>query len=110
MAPAYDGAGAKVGPRSLSDMTIAVGDKIPDVKVQTPGPNGPEPVQTGELLGQGTIVLFGLPGAFTPTCNDHHLPGFVLRAEDLLAKGVDKIVCVSVNDAFVMKAWREATD
>src|SRR5215469_10612939 len=91
-------------------MTIAAGDKIPDVKVQMPGPAGPEPVETGELLGKGTVVLFGLPGAFTPTCSDHHLPGFVIRAEDLRAKGVDKIVCVSVNDAFVMKAWGEANN
>jgi peroxiredoxin len=91
-------------------MTIAVGDKIPDVKAQVPGPNGPEPVETGELLGKGTVVLFGLPGAFTPTCSDHHLPGFVIRAADLRAKGVDKIVCVSVNDAFVMKAWGEANN
>jgi peroxiredoxin len=89
-------------------MTIAVGDKIPDVKVQVPGPAGPEAAQTADLLGQGTVVLFGLPGAFTPTCSDHHLPGFVLRAEDLKAKGVDTIACVSVNDAFVMKAWGEA--
>jgi peroxiredoxin len=89
-------------------MTIAVGDKIPDVKVQLPGPNGPESAQTRDVLGTGTVVLFGLPGAFTPTCSDHHLPGFVVRAEDLRAKGVDKIVCVSVNDAFVMKAWGEA--
>jgi peroxiredoxin len=91
-------------------MTIAVGDKIPDVRVQVPGPDGPVPAQTGELLGQGKVVLFGVPGAFTPTCSDYHLPGFVLRAEDLEAKGVDKIVCVSVNDAFVMKAWGEAND
>jgi glutaredoxin/glutathione-dependent peroxiredoxin len=91
-------------------MTIAVGDKIPDVKAQVPGPTGPEPVETGELLGKGTVVLFGLPGAFTPTCSDHHLPGFIIRAEDLRAKGVDKIVCVSVNDAFVMKAWGEANN
>jgi glutaredoxin/glutathione-dependent peroxiredoxin len=89
-------------------MTIAVGDKIPDVKVQVPGPNGPEAAQTAELLGHGTVVLFGVPGAFTPTCSDHHLPGFVLRAEDLRSKGVDTIACVSVNDAFVMKAWGEA--
>jgi glutaredoxin/glutathione-dependent peroxiredoxin len=89
-------------------MTIAVGDKIPDVKVQVPGPNGPEAAQTAELLGHGTVVLFGVPGAFTPTCSDHHLPGFVLRAEDLRGKGVDTIACVSVNDAFVMKAWGEA--
>lgn len=91
-------------------MTIAVGDKIPDVTVQVPGPDGPQPAQTGELLGHGRVVLFGLPGAFTPTCNDYHLPGFVLRAEDLTAKGVDTIVCVSVNDAFVMKAWGEANE
>jgi peroxiredoxin len=91
-------------------MTIAVGDKVPDVKVQVPGPNGPEPAQTGELLGQGTVVLFGLPGAFTPTCSDHHLPGFVLRAEDIKAKGVDRIYCVSVNDAFVMAAWGKANE
>jgi peroxiredoxin len=91
-------------------MTIAVGDKIPDVKVQVPGPNGPAPAQTAELLGQGKVVVFGLPGAFTPTCSDHHLPGFVLRAEDLHAKGVDQIACVSVNDAFVMKAWGEANE
>jgi peroxiredoxin len=91
-------------------MTIAVCDKIPDVKAQVPGPAGPEPVETGELLGKGTVVLFGLPGAFTPTCSDHHLPGFVIRAEDLRAKGVDKVVCVAVNDAFVMKAWGEANN
>lgn len=86
-------------------MTISVGDKIPDVKVQVPGANGPEPASTAELLGQGTVVLFGVPGAFTPTCSDHHLPGFVIRAEDLQAKGVDRIYCISVNDAFVMGAW-----
>jgi peroxiredoxin (alkyl hydroperoxide reductase subunit C) len=89
-------------------MTIAVGDKIPDVKVKLPGPNGPEDAQTGELLGSGTVVLFGLPGAFTPTCNDYHLPGFLIRADDLKAKGVGAIYCVSVNDAFVMDAWGKA--
>jgi glutaredoxin/glutathione-dependent peroxiredoxin len=89
-------------------MTISIGDTIPDVKVQVPGPNGPEGAQTAELLGKGTVVLFGVPGAFTPTCNDYHLPGFVLRAEDLTAKGVDRVACVAVNDAFVMKAWAEA--
>ena len=89
-------------------MTIAVGEKIPDVKVQVPGPNGPEAVQTADVLGSGTVVLFGVPGAFTPTCSDHHLPGFVLRADDLKAKGVDRIYCVAVNDAFVMGAWGQA--
>lgn len=86
-------------------MTIAVGDHIPDVKVQTPTGDGPKPVQTSELLGKGKVVLFGVPGAFTPTCSDHHLPGFVLRADDLAAKGVDTVACVAVNDAFVMGAW-----
>ena len=89
-------------------MTIAVGEKIPDVTVQVPGPEGPQPTKTEELLGKGKVVLFGLPGAFTPTCNDYHLPGFVLRADDLLGKGVDRIACVAVNDVFVMKAWGEA--
>jgi peroxiredoxin len=91
-------------------MTIAVGDKIPDVKVQVPGVAGPAAAQTGELLGTGTVVIFGLPGAFTPTCNDYHLPGFIVRADDFKAKGVETIACVSVNDAFVMKAWGEANE
>jgi peroxiredoxin len=86
-------------------MAIAVGDRIPDVKVFTFGDKGPEETTSGELLGHGTVVLFGVPGAFTPTCSDHHLPGFVLRADDLRARGADSIVCVSVNDPFVMEAW-----
>ncbi|MBO0730819.1 MAG: peroxiredoxin [Acidimicrobiaceae bacterium] len=86
-------------------MTIAVGDHIPDVKVQTPTAEGPKPVQTSELLGKGKVVLFGVPGAFTPTCSDYHLPGFVLRADELAAKGVDTVACVAVNDVFVMSAW-----
>jgi len=91
-------------------MTISVGDKIPDAKVMVVTKDAFEPAQTGELLGKGKVVLFGLPGAFTPTCSDHHLPGFVLRAEDLKAKGVDTIACVSVNDAFVMGAWGQTQD
>jgi glutaredoxin/glutathione-dependent peroxiredoxin len=86
-------------------MTIAVGDRIPDVKVFTFGERGPQATTSEEVLGLGRVVLFGVPGAFTPTCSDHHLPGFVLRAEELRAKGVDRIVCVSVNDPFVMQAW-----
>ena len=89
-------------------MTIAVGDAIPDVTVQIPTPDGPKPAQTADLLGKGKVVLFGVPGAFTPTCSDHHLPGFVLRAEELTAKGVDTVACMSVNDAFVMGAWGDA--
>ncbi|MGH9068883.1 MAG: peroxiredoxin [Acidimicrobiales bacterium] len=89
-------------------MTIAVGDKVPDVSVMTPTADGPKPVQTGEVLGHGKVVLFAVPGAFTPTCSDHHLPGFVLRAADLKAKGAATIACVAVNDAFVLGAWGKA--
>ena len=88
-------------------MTIAVGDKVPDVKVYTFSEKGPEATTSADVLGQGKVVLFAVPGAFTPTCSDHHLPGFVMRAEDLRAKGADSIVCVSVNDPFVMGAWGE---
>jgi peroxiredoxin len=91
-------------------MTIAAGDRIPDIIVSTPSPDGPKRVGTAELLGKGKVVLFGVPGAFTPTCSDYHLPGFVLRADDLAAKGVDTVACVSVNDAFVMGAWGEARE
>jgi len=86
-------------------MTIAVGDKIPDVEIKTMGTEGPTAVRTGEALGSGRVVLFGVPGAFTPGCSKIHLPGFVQGAEELSAKGVDRIACVAVNDAFVMDAW-----
>lgn len=89
-------------------MTIAVGEQIPDVQVMTSGPNGPTHVQTGELLGSGKVVLFAVPGAFTPTCSDYHLPSYLIRNDELRAKGVDTIACISVNDPFVMGAWGEA--
>ncbi|MDA8275061.1 MAG: peroxiredoxin [Actinomycetota bacterium] len=89
-------------------MTIEVGAKIPDVEVQTPGPEGPKPVRTGDVLGSGRVVLFAVPGAFTPTCSDYHLPSFLVRHDELKAAGVDTIACIAVNDAFVMKAWGEA--
>jgi peroxiredoxin len=89
-------------------MAINVGDKVPDVEVKTMGPGGPESVRTGEVLGQGKVVLFAVPGAFTPGCSKVHLPGFVARADELLAKGVSRICCVAVNDAWVMDAWAEA--
>jgi len=89
-------------------MAIAVGDTIPDVQVMTNGPEGPIHVRTGDVLGSGKVVLFAVPGAFTPTCSDYHLPSFVIRHDDLKAKGVDKVVCLSVNDPFVMAAWGEA--
>jgi peroxiredoxin len=91
-------------------MTIAVGDRIPDVQVFTPSKDGPKPASSAELLGTGKVVLFGVPGAFTPTCSDYHLPGFVLRADDLVAKGVTTIACISVNDAFVMGEWGAARE
>jgi peroxiredoxin len=89
-------------------MSISVGDRIPDVTLRTMSANGPEAVQSSDALGKGKVVLFGVPGAFTPTCSDHHLPGFVLRADDILAKGVDTIACIAVNDPFVMGAWGQA--
>jgi glutaredoxin/glutathione-dependent peroxiredoxin len=88
-------------------MSIAVGDKIPDVQVMTTGPDGPVHVQTGDVLGSGKVVLFAVPGAFTPTCSDYHLPSYVIRHDELVAKGVDKVVGISVNDPFVMAAWGE---
>jgi peroxiredoxin len=89
-------------------MSIKVGDRIPDVRLMTATGEGLAPVQSTDVLGQGKVVLFGVPGAFTPTCSDHHLPGFVLRADDIKDKGVDTIACVAVNDVFVMGAWGEA--
>jgi glutaredoxin/glutathione-dependent peroxiredoxin len=84
---------------------VAVGDSIPDVKVMLNTAEGIKPAQTSELLGSGKVVLFAVPGAFTPGCSEYHLPGFVTRAADVKAKGVDTIACISVNDAFVMGAW-----
>ncbi len=90
-------------------MTIAAGDKLPDVKLIKAGPDGNEPVQTGEYFKGKKVALFSVPGAFTPTCSAKHLPGFVEKAAGLKAKGVDEIVCTAVNDAFVLKAWGEQT-
>jgi glutaredoxin/glutathione-dependent peroxiredoxin len=86
-------------------MTISVGESIPDVQLQTMTAEGPRPISSIEALGRGKAVLFAVPGAFTPTCSDHHLPGFVVRADEIRAKGVDTIACISVNDPFVMGAW-----
>ena len=87
---------------------ISQGDAIPDVKLMKAGADGPEPVGTHELMGQGRTVLFAVPGAFTPTCSARHLPGYVDKKGEFAAKGVDRIVCTSVNDAFVMGAWAES--
>jgi len=89
-------------------MTIAVGDKFPDIALLTMTTDGPTKVQTSEVLGTGKVVLFAVPGAFTPGCSNVHLPGFVEHGAELKAKGVDRIVCVAVNDPFVMHAWAQA--
>lgn len=89
-------------------MTISLGEKIPGVSVMLATAAGPQKADTSEVLGAGKVALFAVPGAFTPTCSAKHLPGFVQNKEALKQKGVDRIVCMSVNDAFVMKAWGEA--
>lgn len=89
-------------------MALSVGDTIPDVKLMTLTAEGLKPVQSGEVLGTGKVVLFAVPGAFTPTCSDHHLPGYVMQADEILAKGVDRLACIAVNDPFVMGAWGNA--
>lgn len=86
-------------------MAIVVGDKVPAATLTVMSEDGPTKVKTAELFGSGRVVLFSVPGAFTPTCSARHLPGFVEHAEAIMARGVDRIVCVAVNDAFVMGAW-----
>ena len=86
-------------------MTIAPGDTLPSIDLAIGTADGPQPVNTGELFAGKKTALFAVPGAFTPTCSAKHLPGFVEKAEEFSAKGVDQIVCLSVNDAFVMDAW-----
>jgi peroxiredoxin len=90
-------------------MTIAVGDKLPNVKLTKAGESGPEPVQTSDYFKGKRVALFSVPGAFTPTCSAKHLPGYVEKAADIKAKGIDEIVCTAVNDAFVMGAWGKAS-
>lgn len=86
-------------------MTIQVGETLPVMKLMTATADGPKEVTTEELFKAKKVVLFAVPGAFTPTCSAKHLPGFVQQADALLAKGVDSVVCMAVNDAFVMGAW-----
>ena len=86
-------------------MAIQEGDRLPDAKLHVMADGRPTAVSTSELFGGKKVVLFAVPGAFTPTCSEAHLPGYVVNADEIKAKGVDSIVCVAVNDAFVMDAW-----
>lgn len=86
-------------------MTISQGDSLPEVTVQVIKDGRPTPVALGDLTAGKKVVLFAVPGAFTPTCSQQHLPGFVKNADAIKAKGVDDILCTAVNDAFVMDAW-----
>ena len=86
-------------------MTISVGDKLPAVDLTKVTADGPAGISSDELFGGKTVVLFGVPGAFTPTCSEKHVPSFLGKAEALKAKGVDTIACVAANDPFVMDAW-----
>ncbi|MBE7158146.1 MAG: peroxiredoxin, partial [Rhodospirillales bacterium] len=86
-------------------MTIKVGDTIPSMKLMVATPDGPKETSTEEIFKGKKVVLFAVPGAFTPTCSAKHLPGFIQNYDALKAKGVDTIACIAVNDAFVMGAW-----
>jgi glutaredoxin/glutathione-dependent peroxiredoxin len=90
-------------------MTIKVGDKLPEGKFTTMTKDGPKKLSTDELFKGKTVVLFSVPGAFTPTCDAKHLPGFVEHADDIKNKGVDTVACMAVNDVFVMNAWGKAS-
>ncbi len=85
--------------------TIRVGDTLPSMKLMTATPEGPKEVPSEDLFGGKKVVLFAVPGAFTPTCSAKHLPGFVQHAGEFISKGVDTIACLAVNDVFVMAAW-----
>jgi peroxiredoxin len=86
-------------------MTIQVGDRLPDVPLAIAGSDGPQPTTSSDYFKGKKVALFAVPGAFTPTCSARHLPSFVEQAQELKAKGIDEIACISVNDPFVMSAW-----
>jgi peroxiredoxin len=90
-------------------MAISEGDRLPDATFTVMGDEGPKEATTADVFGGKKVVLFGVPGAFTPTCHSNHLPTFLAKREELMAKGVDTIACVSVNDVFVLNAWSKAT-
>ena len=90
-------------------MTIAVGGKLPDATFKTSTADGPKALSTADVFAAKKVVLFGVPGAFTPTCNNNHLPGYIENRDAILARGVDRIAVVAVNDVFVMEAWAKAS-
>ncbi|GHA59416.1 peroxiredoxin [Amylibacter ulvae] len=90
-------------------MSISVGDILPDASFTKFGENGPEPIDFASLSKGKKLVIFAVPGAYTPTCSSAHMPSFVRTADDFRAKGVDEIICISVNDPFVMDAWGKDT-
>ncbi len=91
-------------------MAIQVGDRIPDVEVQTMGEEGPKALRTGDVLGKGKVVLFAVPGAFTPGCSRIHLPGYLKHHQALRGKGVTTVACIAVNDPWVMQAWADSQE
>ena len=91
-------------------MSIQPGQKIPEATLTTMTENGPTPMTTKDIFGGNKVVLFSVPGAFTPTCSARHLPGFVENAGEILARGVDRIACMAVNDVFVMNAWGKSAN
>ncbi len=90
-------------------MTVSVGDTLPDIKLVKATDQGPDAVQSSEFFKGRRVAVFSVPGAFTPTCSAKHLPGYVDKAADLKAKGIDEVACTAVNDAFVMGAWGKAS-
>lgn len=86
-------------------MTIKAGDKIPSITLRRPTADGMEEISTDDIFSGKRVVLFAVPGAFTPTCSQQHLPGFVAKSDDIKAKGIDTVACIATNDAFVMGAW-----
>jgi peroxiredoxin len=91
-------------------MTIRIGDSIPSAMLSQMAENGPQPLMSTDYFAGRKVVLFSVPGAFTPTCSAYHLPGFVELADEIFGKGVDAICCVSVNDVFVMHAWGKSAN
>jgi peroxiredoxin len=91
-------------------MSIKAGDRMPEGKFKVMAESGPKDLTTAELFNGKKVVLFSVPGAFTPTCDAKHLPGFVQQADALRAKGIDTIACMAVNDVFVMNAWGKASN